>query len=206
MCCIINRPATPTNTSSAIRQFGSRFTSGSRSVAATYTVTPPDSGRAYFNCPCSALVSRTPNSVAAPNNPAPRIALRFPRPLASATDAMVNPSGNLCRNTATKSTTPSHVEIRNPAAIATPIPESRPQTPPPTCIRRPRPENIPGNASASPCGPQSTRPTNSPPPPPPPAAPPTPSEMRCRVPSSTVPEQNHIPFLHDVVFPFQFDV
>src|SRR5215469_3749549 len=34
-CCIINRLPTPTNTSRAIRQLGSRLTSGSRSVAAT---------------------------------------------------------------------------------------------------------------------------------------------------------------------------
>src|SRR6266403_2281933 len=119
-CCIINKLTTPTNTSSAIRQFGSRFTSGSKSVAATYNVTPPESGNAYLNCPCRALVSSTPKSVATPNNPAARIALRFPCPLASTTDATVNPSGSLCRNTATKITAPSHVETKKPAAIATP--------------------------------------------------------------------------------------
>src|SRR6266851_9426622 len=119
-CRIINKLTTPTNTNSAIRQFGSRFTSGSKSVAATYNVTPPESGSAYFNCPCSELVSNTPAIVATPNNPAARIALRFPCPLASTTDATVNPSGSLCRNTAKNITAPSHVETRNPAAIATP--------------------------------------------------------------------------------------
>src|SRR5208282_3469292 len=34
-CCIINTVATPTNTNAAILQFGSRFTSGNKSVAAT---------------------------------------------------------------------------------------------------------------------------------------------------------------------------
>src|SRR5258707_3040048 len=118
--CIINKLATPTNTSSAIRQLGSRFTSGSKSVAATYSVTPPDSGNAYFNCPSSELVSSTPATVATPNNPAARMALRLPCPLASTTDATVNPSGSLCRNTAKNITAPSQVETRNPAATATP--------------------------------------------------------------------------------------
>src|SRR5260370_21002266 len=66
-CCRINRLATPTNTSSAVRQPGSRFTSGNKSVAATYTVTPADSGRAYRNCACSTLVSSHPNNASTPN-------------------------------------------------------------------------------------------------------------------------------------------
>ena len=40
--------------------------------------------------------------------------------LANTIDATVNPSGNLCKNTATKITAPSHDEIKKPAAIATP--------------------------------------------------------------------------------------
>src|SRR5208282_5103649 len=53
-----------------MRQLGSRFTSGSRSVAATYRVTPPESGKAYLSWPCSWLVRRTPANVAAPKCPA----------------------------------------------------------------------------------------------------------------------------------------
>src|SRR5713101_6400196 len=116
----LSRLDTPTKTSKAIRNFVSRLTSDSTPVAATYNVTPPESGSAYFNCPCNALVSSTPAIVAAPNNPAARIALRFPCPLASTPAATVKPSGSLCKNTATKITAPSHVETRNPAAIATP--------------------------------------------------------------------------------------
>ena len=103
-----------------MRQLGSRFTSGSKSVAATYTVTPPERGKAYFNWLCKTVVNKTPNNVATPNNPAARIALRRPCPLASTADATVNPSGSLCKKTATKTTVPSQVDIRNPDAIATP--------------------------------------------------------------------------------------
>src|SRR5260221_2119475 len=118
--CKINKLAAPPNTSSAVRQPGSRFTSGSKSVAATYTVTPADSGSAYRNCACSKLVSKTPSSVVAPSAPAAATALPRLCPLASTTDAIVNPSGNLCSNIATKITVPSQVETNNPAAIATP--------------------------------------------------------------------------------------
>src|SRR5258708_23347180 len=69
-CCRINRLATPTNTSSAVRQPGSRLTSGNKSVAATYPVTPSDSGRPYRNSACSRLSSSTPNNVAHPSAPA----------------------------------------------------------------------------------------------------------------------------------------
>src|SRR5258708_12681908 len=119
-CCIINKLATPANTSSANRQFGSRFTSGNRSVAATYKGTPPESGSAYFNCPCSELVSTTPATVATPNNPAARIALRFPSPLASTTDATVKPSGTLSNNTPPTITAPTHAETTNPPPTPTP--------------------------------------------------------------------------------------
>src|SRR5258708_25590764 len=90
--CRINKLATPPSTRSAVRHPGSRFTSGSKSVAATYTVTPADSGSAYRNCACSTLVSSTPNSVATPSAPAASMA--FPRlcPLARTTAPMLHTS------------------------------------------------------------------------------------------------------------------
>src|SRR5713226_7532373 len=113
--CRINKLATPPSTRSAVRDPSTRFTSDSKAVAASYTVPPAYSGSAYRNCACS-----TPNSVATPK--APAAATAFPRlcPLASTTDAIVNPSGSLCRKMATKITVPSQVDTRNPAAIATP--------------------------------------------------------------------------------------
>ena len=60
-----------------------------------------------MSCPWSWLVSKTPASVAAPSSAAARTALCFPLPLASTTEATVNPSGSLWRKTARKITAPS---------------------------------------------------------------------------------------------------
>ena len=49
----------------------------------------------------------------------PQAKLRL-RPLASITDAMVKPSGILCRKTAMKMTQPSQLETMKPEAMAMP--------------------------------------------------------------------------------------
>ena len=62
----------------------------------------------------------TPARVDAPSSiDAPQAMPRL-RPLASMTDAMVNPSGILCRKMARKMTHPSQLETMKPEAIAMP--------------------------------------------------------------------------------------
>ena len=62
----------------------------------------------------------TPARVDAPNSIDAPQAMRRLCPLASMTDAIVNPSGILCRKMATKMTHPSQFETMNPEAIAMP--------------------------------------------------------------------------------------
>jgi hypothetical protein len=63
---------------------------------------------------------RTPAMVAAARSVAESTAIRRERPEASMTDAMVNPSGTLCRMMATKMSQPRALEMTKPEAMATP--------------------------------------------------------------------------------------
>src|SRR6185312_8330462 len=114
------RMTTPQNTDSAVRIPGSRFTSGTRSVVATYSVTPAATGNACGSPSGNSSITPTPSSDAAPIAAAESNAARLPRPDASITEAMVKPSGILCIKTARKSTHPSQLDTRKPLPIATP--------------------------------------------------------------------------------------
>jgi len=83
-------------------------------------VTPADRGKPKLTSRRKIAIVITPATVAAPSSmDAPQANARL-RPLASITDEMVNPSGILCRKTATKMIQPSAWETRNPEAIAMP--------------------------------------------------------------------------------------
>src|ERR1039457_4010721 len=112
--------AAPTNTSNAILTPGSLFTSGIKSEAATSIVTPADSGRPKLTSWRKTAIVITPATVAMPSATDDPQANPRLRPLASITDETVNPSGILCRKTATKIIQPSAGETRNPDAIAIP--------------------------------------------------------------------------------------
>src|SRR3984957_5171744 len=114
------RIATPRNTNNGIPAPGSLFTSGIRSDAATYSVTPAENGNAAPTTSPSANISAIPKSVAPPKIADDQNAARRLCPLANINDATVNPSGSLWRNIARKITNPSEVETRRPDAIATP--------------------------------------------------------------------------------------
>ena len=129
-CCLGNHPGpssrntknttTPAKKTSAILIPGSRFTSGTKSVAATYNVTPADSGNPARTQVGSKLIAKAPSTVVTPNSNAEFNAARLLRPPASITLATVKPSGTLCRNTAKNSTHPSHRDTTNPDPIAIP--------------------------------------------------------------------------------------
>src|SRR5262249_38592522 len=91
-----------------------------RSDAATYSVTPAASGKPTPTECCVNAMTATPAIVASPNRTEDPQANPRLFPDASITDATVEPSGILCRNTARKITQPSQFETRNPEVMAIP--------------------------------------------------------------------------------------
>src|SRR2546426_4904065 len=83
-------------------------------------VTPADNGNPKLTSCRSSAMASTPASVAAPSRiEAPQAIPRL-WPLASMTEATVNPSGILWRKTARKMTHPSQLETIKPDAMAIP--------------------------------------------------------------------------------------
>ena len=83
-------------------------------------MTPAEIGSPALTERVEIAITRTPARVAAPSNmEAPQAVARL-CPLANITEAMVNPSGTLCRKTARKIIQPNHTEIMKPEAMAMP--------------------------------------------------------------------------------------